>query len=490
VCLDFSQAEDKKSSRSRLLADLLEPGIQQSGWDAVAKLVLKVRRAVGWVLECPGRHGKLLTKHRHHSPCLQGPLGTSTPTQLAATAFPALQHLELVQVSLEWEDLRALTSCSQLSSLHITKCVLPAAAPATNPLVTLASLKELHVTGTSTSLARGLTQLTSLCLHSDTETLLQLIKRVLDGMQQLQQLDLGGPDNNYEVPAAVMEQLFSAAPHLTGLTLGSTIRQPAFDALLAHGTQLTRLTCSRLDLSEDKSQSACSLKELVVTGDCRVWQMLAILPLHSLSRVYCAVRLRVQPFEIPSARPSLFIGLTNSDNLVDTTAIQAALTNLGTCPAWQDSGPSVDVSLTSLSLQTVEQHLPVVSALAALANKEVQLEFVSAAQLQVAGDIIQHLGATLGHRLTHLSLIGCTILHGFWPAMWRHLPGLQELSLWNNVAGAVSSKDIAAFCSHATRPLSLRLTTCLYSSVGPAEQLEQQCRTWGVPQVTVRELHA
>jgi hypothetical protein len=125
---------------------------------------------------------------------MQGPLGTSTPAKLVAAAFSALQQLELVKAHLTWKDLHALTSCSRLSSLHVAKCLLPAAAPATSPLVTLASLKELHVTGTSTSLARGLTQLISLCLHSDTETLLQLIKRVLDGMQQLQQLDLKGLD--------------------------------------------------------------------------------------------------------------------------------------------------------------------------------------------------------------------------------------------------------------------------------------------------------
>jgi hypothetical protein len=33
-------------SRNGLLADLLKAGIQQSGWASVAKLVLKVRKAV------------------------------------------------------------------------------------------------------------------------------------------------------------------------------------------------------------------------------------------------------------------------------------------------------------------------------------------------------------------------------------------------------------------------------------------------------------
>jgi hypothetical protein len=45
--LDFSRlVGPHKSSLNRLLADLLEPSIQQSGWASVATLVLTVRRAV------------------------------------------------------------------------------------------------------------------------------------------------------------------------------------------------------------------------------------------------------------------------------------------------------------------------------------------------------------------------------------------------------------------------------------------------------------
>jgi hypothetical protein len=52
LCLDFRRGGHKKS---RLLADLLEPGIQQYGWISVAKLVLKVRRAVRQA----GKHGEV-----------------------------------------------------------------------------------------------------------------------------------------------------------------------------------------------------------------------------------------------------------------------------------------------------------------------------------------------------------------------------------------------------------------------------------------------
>jgi hypothetical protein len=84
--------------------------------------------------------------------------------------------------------------------------------------------------------------------------------------KQLQQLDLGG--SNVELYGPLVAQLFSATPNLTGLTLRTGISQQAFDALLAHGTQLRRVSCQSLSLSQDRSQSACSWKELVVTSGC------------------------------------------------------------------------------------------------------------------------------------------------------------------------------------------------------------------------------
>jgi hypothetical protein len=45
LCMDFSLAGNKKTTRNNQLSDLLEPGIQQSGWTSVATLVLEVRRA-------------------------------------------------------------------------------------------------------------------------------------------------------------------------------------------------------------------------------------------------------------------------------------------------------------------------------------------------------------------------------------------------------------------------------------------------------------
>jgi hypothetical protein len=136
---------------------------------------------------------------------------TATPAKLAAAAFPALQQPKLEDVSLNWKDLPALTSCPQLFHIDLEWCALPATAPATNPLAPLASLKELHVVETNSSIAQGLTQLTNLRLDSRTETMPQLLTQCMNGMQQLQQLDLWGSNSYEQLPAAVIAQLFAAS---------------------------------------------------------------------------------------------------------------------------------------------------------------------------------------------------------------------------------------------------------------------------------------
>jgi hypothetical protein len=275
---------------------------------------------------------------------MQGAPGTSTPAKLVSAAFPALQRLELAGLSLSWQDLHALAACPQLFSLDVEVCALPAPAPATNPLTALTSLRELHVKESNITLACGLPQVTSLCLHSRMEHLSSIIVPCMCGMQQLRQLKLLGRDSY--LPAAVAAQLFSALPNLEGFTLLNTIWQPEFDALLAHATQLTRLTCLGLYLSGDRSQSACSWKELVVSGFCCIPRLLADLPVHSLSRLCLTEDL--DQFNIPSACPFLSCRL-GPHSIWECTpaALQAALTNLATCPAWQASGPSVRITLGS-----------------------------------------------------------------------------------------------------------------------------------------------
>jgi hypothetical protein len=49
------------------------------------------------------------------------------------------------------------------------------------------------------------------------------------------------------------------------------------------------------------------------------------------------------------------------------------------------------------------------------------------------------------------SLLGrCILSDDFWPAIWSHLPGLQQLTVGRGVSGA-TAHELANFCSCATR---------------------------------------
>jgi hypothetical protein len=60
--------------------------------------------------------------------------------------------------------------------------------------------------------------------------------------------------------------------------------------------------------------------------------------------------------------------------------------------------------------------------------------------------------------------------------------------LGKEVTGAISAEDVASFCSHATHPLELGLSSAMYDQLGASSgRFEEQCRLRGVPQVTVTE---
>jgi hypothetical protein len=69
--------------------------------------------------------------------------------------------------------------------------------------------------------------------------------------------------------------------------------------------------------------------------------------------------------------------------------------------------------------------------------------------------------------------------------VWAHLPGLQQLTVGDEVKGAVSLHELSSFCSRAQRPLQLNLEQELYQEVGA--KLKRQCQVWGVPHVIVTE---
>jgi hypothetical protein len=126
--------------------------------------------------------------------------------------------------------------------------------------------------------------------------------------------------------------------------------------------------------------------------------------------------------------------------------------------------------------------LRLLPALAALASKEVKVSIDMPAAV-LGASAVQQMGGALGSSLKQVVLRGCGLSPDFWPAVWAHLPGLQQLTVGDKVHGAIGVHEVAAFCSHATRPLQLNLRQDLHKEMGG--KLEEQCQVWGVPQVTV-----
>jgi hypothetical protein len=189
---------------------------------------------------------------------------------------------------------------------------------------------------------------------------------------------------------------------------------------------------------------------------------LAHLPLHSLSRV----TLQQCRLQLPTARPmlQLFYSRHTAHTGDIPATLRAALTNLERCPAWQQSGPTVYITLeASESLDSgfnnTDFHL-VLGSLSAVASKHVQL-CLDARVALLQESAVQTLGTALGERLLTLKLRACQLSNDFWAAVWAHLPGLQRLTLCDPLPGAgdggVSQETLTSFCTHAARPLQLKL---------------------------------
>jgi hypothetical protein len=379
-----------------------------------------------------------------------------------------------------------LSICTQLSCLSLIRCQLPQSAgtaAAENPLAALASLRQLDVKGTNIKIARGLTQLTSLCLSSSATPVADLLPDI-SGMSQLQQLELEAGDIIGSKPHQI-QSILAISPQLTSLKLREPIKQEAFDALLAHGTRLTSLTCNVLHLTEDRSQSACNWKELTL----HQWQdlqLLTYLPLHSLTHLHFD-----SGFDLPMPRPRLCCSSYRTSSLDTAALIRSALINLGRCPAWQQCGPAVQVNLYGLGLEAdslpLQHSVAMLSALSPVSHKDVELSIVTQ-YFTMGSEAVQALERVLGSRLTCLDLQQGRLAKEFWQAVWAHLPGLQQLILHDQLREQISSRDVASFCSHATHPLQLTFGSELYNQLEAGSgSFEEQCRISGVPQVTVTE---
>jgi hypothetical protein len=408
------------------------------------------------------------------------PEGSTPVLKLVSTAFPALQSVDLSGMLITRADLGSLSACSQLSRLNL-HCELQqseAESITTSPLSALHSLRQLSADCTDSSIVAGLTQLTALDFWCD--QLEGTVVGYITGLTQLQELELGSQAD--EISADLLLSILESCKQLSSLTLYYFLRQPEFDALLTHAPQLTSFRCTHLFLSEDRSALPCSWKELSLQTQPNT-QILAYIPTGSLTRLAFEDGDVVFPSPSPTLRYSSY-DRSETGNI--TEIMRRSLINLVRCPAWQQCGPRVSVLMYEHEVDdTPEQLHLLLSALAPVASKDVKLS-IYMPEAALGASAVQQLGVTLGSSLKELVLEKCELSDDFWPAVWAHLPGLQQLGVEDSVGGASRAAELAFFCSRATRPLQLNLGKGLYREV--EGRLERQCRVWGVPQVTVTEV--
>jgi hypothetical protein len=405
---------------------------------------------------------------------LQGSFGDSLPITLAAAAFKALHSMVLREMSVTRADLSGLTACKKLSSLQLDSCEVQQAeaSSTTSPLSALNSLRQLSLQFTDCSLAAGMTQLTRLSLAGEEETAVADCLGHIIGLNQLQELELSNTVEN-DITAEEVADILTSCKQLTSLALHYALGQREFDLLLKYAPQLTSFTCHDLYLEEDRSAYPCSWKELTVLAYNLSAEMLAYLPTASLTQLEFGGGV-----VFPSPSPTLEFSAGRMFHIEHMPVmVRRSLTNLMRSPAWQQCGPKVHVSFEGSLLDDLPKLDSLLAALAPLANKEVALSIWLPKAL-VGASAVQQLGVTLGSSLKQLVLSWCDLSQDFWPAVWAHLPGLQQLTISH---GAINARELEDFCSSATRPLQVNLGHKLYREVGAEGKFEGQCRVCCVP---------
>jgi hypothetical protein len=210
----------------------------------------------------------------------------------------------------------------------------------------LRSLTDLTIISSAATawLVAGATQLARLSMDISHCYTAAALFTFLQDLTQLQSLELSHvaidiSDHHY-VSWQVVQRVTATFSQLTSLTLHCHLEQGPFYLLLSSATQLTSLTCRSLNIFTDRSQHSCSWKELKLMEQYLDLVVLKHLPLHSLSRL---VFLDAQ---FPTPAPQLSYSLSRGTHLRwSASELRAALANLARCPAWQASGPMVQIRL-------------------------------------------------------------------------------------------------------------------------------------------------
>jgi hypothetical protein len=96
---------------------------------------------------------------------------------------------------------------------------------------------------------------------------------------------------------------------------------------------------------------------------------------------------------------------------------------------------------------------PVLGALAPLGDKEVHL-YMKTPDAGVGASEVQQLGGALGSSLKQLVLQECELSDDYWPAVWAHLSGLQQLSIWDGHVGRLVHRIWHSFAAVPHIPCS------------------------------------
>jgi hypothetical protein len=324
---------------------------------------------------------------------------------------------------------------------------------------------------------------------SDRQDMADLLP-VLAGMSQLNELELQLRSPGWVLKPDHVQAIIATSSQLRSLTLCHSLYQEQFDVLLTHATQLMSLTVEGLHLTEDRSQSPCTWKSFTIDVRRLGAHLLAFMPLHSLERLHTKDEGMCLPTQHPCYELPLwdcFLSWWSSWVPFEVPAdlLHRALTNLERCPAWQQSGPCVGLRVIESSTPVYPAYFKhMLEALPALVSKSVHLNLY-APQVVMDGATVQDLSTAVGARLTGLILDACQLPDEFWPAMWAHLSGLQELTLGNDIASELTASSLVSYCKATTHPLQLELSQGWCTKLGGAGQLQQQLQQSGVTQVTV-----
>jgi hypothetical protein len=275
--------------------------------------------------------------------------------------------------------------------------------------------------------------------------------------------------------------------------------QAVLNVILTHGSQFASLRLGQLSLSESRpaaataAAAACAPKHLEWIGgeDIREW---VHLPLHSVELLEVRevdegdTKLAVLPASKAGNRffAFPFQGANVAPEELPRLLRQAA-TNLAGCPAWRASQPPPPIELFTSDSRLAGTGAQLLRAVAPMMGG-VSSVHISLDRLTLGGAEVEALGSSSSSTLTRLTIWEADVQRSFWPAVWRHLPGLRTLAItveWCRLPSETGT-DVALLCSRAPHSFTLLLSEDILAHVQSLD-LMSACHLWGTPEVAIRK---